>query len=192
MKILGLSSSPRRGGNTEILIDQLLRGAEESGAQFEKIHIDCLNIGPCIHCDHCLTHGQCNISDDMEHLYTKLQDTDCLVFASPVYFMGLCAQAKLVVDRCQAFWARRYLLKQPIVYARQDPSQKRLGVLIAVGATHTPGLFDGVQQTIKWFFNALDIEYYGDLLFAGCDAAGAIREHPTALREAYQMGCRLA
>lgn len=188
MNILGLSTSPRIGGNTEILIDELLRGAQEKGGTVEKIQTARLNIRPCRHCDDCLAYGICSVSDDMGELYPKIKQCDCLVFASPIFFMGLCGQGKLIVDRCQAFWVSSQILKQKVDNREVIEGVKRRGVFISVGATHGPKVFAGVKETMKWFFKALEMEYWGELLFEGIDTKEAIRDHQSALGEAYQMG----
>lgn len=172
-----------------MLLDELLRGAEESGVGIEKIYISELHIQPCNQCDYCLQTGMCNIEDNMQPLYNKLLKTDWLVLASPIYFMAHCAQAKLLIDRCQAIWARHNILRQT---PAPNISADRRGIFISVGATHGEKVFAGAKETMKWFFNTLEIQYWGNLLFEGIDKKGAIREHQNALKEAYKMGCKLA
>ncbi len=188
MKILAITSSPRRGGNTELLLDEFLRGAREGPSEIEKYALSDFSIHSCTQCDHCLRTGQCNIKDDMQTLYQKILESDVLVLASPIYFMAHCAQAKLFIDRCQVFWARRYVLKQELTPAAQP---RRRGIFIAVGATRGEKVFAGAKITMKWFFDTLQMEYWGNLLIEGVDAKGAIREHPTALQEAYALGLKL-
>ena len=125
----------------------------------------------------------------MQELYPQLLAADWLILASPIYFMAHCAQAKLLIDRCQALWARRYILKQRLV--GPDRGQRR-GVFIGVGATHGPKVFAGAKVTMRWFLDSLEMEYWGNLLFDGIDNKGAIREHPQALKEAFKMGRKLA
>jgi multimeric flavodoxin WrbA len=125
----------------------------------------------------------------MQPLYPKLLEADVLIMAAPIYFMAHCAQAKLLIDRCQVFWARRYRRNEQL----RDTSKTRpRGVFISVGATHGSKVFAGAKITMKWFFDTLDMEYADNLLFEGFDEKGAIRSHPTALQEAYQLGCKLA
>ena len=115
MKLLAFSSSPRINGNTNLLLDALLRGVREvwepelktAENSIDVIRLATMNIRPCIHCDYCQKHGGCSISDDMQSLYPKLAEADWLVLASPIYFMAHCAQAKLFIDRCQVFWSRK-------------------------------------------------------------------------------------
>ena len=187
-KVLALSCSPRKKGNSELLLDEFLRAAQDNSCQTERIRVAELNIQPCSHCDHCLGEGSCVIQDDMQLLYPKLLEADCLVFASPIYFMAHCAQAKLVIDRCQLFWSLRHSLNRQLI---SPDRPTRLGVFIATGATHGPKVFAGAKTTMKWFFKTLQIEYHADLLVEACDKIDAVKQHPTALREAYNLGKNL-
>ncbi len=188
MKIMGLSCSPRRNSNTELLLDEFLRACGDADCEVEKFSLASLSLGPCRHCDYCLRSDNCQIDDDMRLLYPGLAKADCLVFAAPMYFMAHCAQAKMVIDRCQVFWARRYIHKLPL----KDPAAPpRRGVFISVGATHGSKVFAGARVTMKWFFDALEMEYWDNLLFEGIDEPGAIRQHPTAMREAHELGSKL-
>ena len=188
MHLLALACSPRKNGNTEILLDRFLEACRDHHADIEKIWLPALNLRPCAHCDFCLQNQTCRLDDDMKSLYPKLLETDVLVLASPIYFMAHAAQAKIFIDRCQMFWARRYVQKNPIRPAAGPP---RRAVFIAVGATHGPQVFAGAKTTMKWFLDSLRMEYWDNLLIDGCDEKGAIRDHPTALDEAYRLGVKL-
>jgi len=188
MKILALSCSPRTGGNTDLLLDEFLRGAQEHECSVEKLQVARLNIRPCVHCDNCIRNGVCSIKDDMQELYPKLLQADVLVLAAPIYFMAHCAQAKLLIDRCQVFWARRYRRNETL---RDSPVKPR-GIFISVGATHGNKVFAGAKTTMKWLFDALDMEYWDNLLFEGLDEKGAVHNHPTALKETYNLGRKIA
>lgn len=189
MKVLGLSCSPRSGGNTDILLDELLRSARDSLCQVEKLPIAQWNIRPCSHCDHCREAGSCRLDDDMQLLYPRLLETDCLILASPIYFMAHCAQAKALIDRCQLFWVRRHIFKEHLIEPTRPP---RRGIFISVGATHGEKVFAGAKVTMKWFFHTLEMEYWDNLLFEGIDAKGAITKHPTAIAQARELGRKLA
>lgn len=187
--VLGISSSPRISGNTDLLIDQFLSGARENGAETEKIQLCDFNIKPCTQCDYCRREGNCIIRDDMQELYPKILTTNCLVLASPIYFMAHCAQAKLLIDRCQTFWVRSHVLHKPMSPWHILP---RKGIFISVGATHGTKVFAGARVTMKWFFNSLEMEYWANLLIEGVDEKAAIRNHPTALTDAHDLGRKLA
>ena len=190
MKVLGISTSPRRHGNTEALLDEVLRGARDAGGSTEKIVLNDFSIGPCMECERCIEAGHCVVQDDMQTVYEKLIDTDRLAFASPIFFMGLCAQAKALVDRSQALWIKKYVRKEAVVPADRMPQRK--GLFISVGGTRGEQLFKCARLTMKYFFDVLEMEYVDNLTFGRIDAAGEISSHPTALRDAYEAGVRLA
>ena len=108
MKVLGILGSPRRGGNSEILMRAFLEGAAEAGAEVEEIILRDLKISPCLEIYHCFKDGTCPIKDEMREIYDKLLEADVVALASPVFFYGVSAQSKAMIDRTQALWARRY------------------------------------------------------------------------------------
>ena len=186
MKVLGIMGSPRRQSNIEILLDRALTGAEEMGSEVEKVVVSELEVYPCVEIYACLKDGKCAIEDDMQWLYEKFLEVDHIVFASPIFFYGLTSQAKAIVDRCQALWVRRYVLGMG-----KEDSRIRRGVFISVGATRGRRLFDGAMLTVKYFFNAIGVEYTGDLLVRGVDSKAQIRDHPAALQDAFRLGQEL-
>lgn len=187
MKVLGIAGSPRRGGNTDLLLAELMRGAAGKGAEVKTIVLNNLQITPCQHCDACLKEGNCRIKDDMQDIYQELEQSDRIVIASPVQFMGLTAPLKAMIDRCQCLWARKYVLKIPPL--PQDKQRK--GFFISVGGTKLKDLFEPSLVTVRTWFRILDIDYAGDLLFPGIDEKGAITKHPTALHQAFLAGQKL-
>ena len=186
MKALGIMGSPRRQSNTEILLNKALEGAREAGAEVENVPVSKLKISPCLEIYACLKDGNCPIKDDMQLLYEKLLEADHIIFASPIFFYGITSQAKAVVDRCQALWVRKHVLGM----GGEDKRERR-GVFISVGATRGEKLFDGAVLTVKYFFDAISVEYSGDLLVRGIDDKGQITEHPTALADAFRLGQEL-
>ena len=103
MKILGLSCSPRKQGNTMILLEEALKGAKQEGAEVELFSIAGKTIEPCDGCRACDKTGRCHIKDDMQGLYEKLLESDGIIFGTPVYFYSMTAQAKAIIDRTIAF-----------------------------------------------------------------------------------------
>jgi len=186
MKVLGIMGSPRRRSNTEILLDRALAGAKEAGAEVEKVVLSQLKISPCREIYACLKDGNCAIKDDMQWLYAKLLEADYIIFASPIFFYSITGQAKAMVDRCQALWVRRYVLGMG-----KEDSRTRRGVFISVGATRGKRLFDGAVLTVKYFFEAVGVKYAGDLLIRGIDSKAQIKEHPTAVQDAFRLGQQL-
>ena len=184
--VLGIMGSPRLGGNTDLLMDEALKGARSVGAFAEKIIVDDLDIAPCREICGCTKDGRCVIRDDMDDIYRGLEEADVLIVGSPIFFYGLPSQLKALVDRCQVLWARKYVLKQ------EPLRQGRKGAFIAVGATKGADWFDGSKLTMKYFFNAIGFEYAGELLVWNVDEKGAVKKHPTAMADAYELGKRLA
>ncbi len=187
MKVLGIYGSPRRGGNTELLLKEFLRGCTEAGAEVEEVFLRDLKISPCLEIYACQKTGECPIQDDMKALYPKLVDAHMVVVASPIFFFAVSAHSKAMIDRCQALWARKYLLGQ-----RAAPGQTgKKGIFLAVGGATLGKVFDGPLLTMKYFFDALDRTFDRALLYKGVDEKGKIREHPTAMAEAYALGKKL-
>ena len=187
MNVLGLSGSPRMGGNTEQLLYELLRGAREAGAETRLIEVAELDISGCLHCDYCSRTGECKINDDMKLVYDAMSDADRIVLASPLHFMSVTAQLKAAIDRCQCMWARRYQLK----LAPIEPAKPRQGFFIAVGGRKGQTMFAPALATVKALFAVLDIAYAGELLFASVDEAGAILNVPGAMEQAFEAGRKL-
>jgi len=186
LKVLGIMGSPRIKGNTDLLLEEALKGAKSQGAEVEKIVVDKLKIAPCKEYLGCFKDGNCVIRDDMDDIYPKLLGADVVIIASPMFFYGVTSQAKALIDRCQALWARKHILKQSL------PNGGRKGAFIAVGATKGKRLFEGAILTVKYFFEAIGVEYADELLVRGVDARGEIKEHPIALSDAFEMGKRVA
>jgi len=178
--------SPRIRGNADLLLDEALNGAQSQGSEVDKIIVDKLKIAPCREYYGCLRDGNCVIRDDMDGIYPKLLDADVVIVASPMFFYGLTSQIKALIDRCQALYTRRYILKQ------SQPNSARKGAFISVGATRGKKLFDGSVLTVKYFFQAIGVKYVDELLIRGVDKRGEIIEHPTALSDAFELGKRLA
>ena len=189
MTVLGIYGSPRQGGNSDLLLDQALAGAAAAGAEIKRIYARDLNLSGCRECGGCDQTGTCVISDDMEEVYSLLWNAEVIFLSSPIFFYGLPAQVKMMVDRSQALWSRRMLEKSAEGRKRYDHGK---GYLLAVGATRGKNLFEGVELTAKYFFDALDKGYEGGLFYRAVEGPGKIREHPTALEEAFALGKRAA
>jgi len=186
MRVLAILGSPRRGGNTELLLDEALRGAHEHGDACEKVVLRDLKIRPCLEIYQCAKAGICAIQDDMQALFGKITEAERLIIASPIFFYSVSALTKAMIDRCQSLWVKKYVLKLPI-----SSLPDRRGAFISVAATRGKKLFDGVRLTMRYFFDAIDVVYTDELLVRGADEKGAIRERPEALDEAYALGARL-
>ncbi len=187
VKVLGVAGSPRKNGNTDMLLAEFMRGAASKGASTKTLFLRDMQISTCQHCDACLKAGICKIKDEMQGVYIDFQDADVIVLASPVQFTGVTAQMKAMIDRTQSLWAKKYVLKIPPLGDRRE----RKGFFISVGGRKVPNLFDPMLVMIKTFFRIIDVKYAGELLFSGIDEKGAIAQHPDALKQAFEAGQRL-
>jgi multimeric flavodoxin WrbA len=185
MRVLGIAGSPRKEGNTDTLLARFMAGAAGKGAETKTISVCDLKIAGCIHCDGCLINGNCIVQDDMHLVYHEMELADRIVLASPLQFMSVTAQMKAMIDRCQALWARKYVLKIPPL----GDTRQRKGFFISVGGRKTiPNLFEAELVTIKTLFRNIDVIYSGDILVPGIDAKGDILRHPEALEGAFSAG----
>jgi multimeric flavodoxin WrbA len=123
----------------------------------------------------------------MQTVYRELEGADRVVLASPVHFLGPTAQMKAMIDRCQALWARKYILKIPPLGDRRE----RKGLFVSAGALKMANLFEPSLAIAKALFTVLDITYAGELVFRGIDEKGIIAKHPDALRRAFLAGQEL-
>jgi len=151
--LLAIYASPRRGGNSEIALDRMLEGVATHQVDIEKIYPSKLRITPCIECSKCWETGRCVIDDDMKLVYPKLLGADYIVFSSPIFFYGIPAWAKALIDRTQANWAEKYVLKNP-----DKTELTRPGFYILVAARKSAKVFAGAALTIKYFFDAIGLQ----------------------------------
>ncbi len=189
IKMLGISASPRLKGNSDLLLREALSGAESAGAQVEYIRLCDLNISACVECNSCYETGQCRIEDDYQMVLAKLLEADRLIFATPIFFMNVCAQAKILIDRCQCLWANKYVLKKSLI---TSGARDRRAMVIAVGGTKGKKMFDSVRLTMKYYFDVLDMQYVANLFINKVDDYGGIKKHPLAMKEACRLGEELA
>lgn len=180
MKILVLLGSPRRKGNSEsaaiAVVDQIIATI---GGTAEYIRLAAEEIAPCIACGGCEKTGECIVKDDMIDLYGRVDEADIIFLVAPTYFYGLSAQIKRFIDRIQARWSRKYLLKSP--FRKEDT---RRGYLICTAATHGKKLFDGSVLVAKSFFDAIDVPYGGELLIRGLDERGEFSQNHEEIEKA--------
>ncbi len=188
MNVLGIGGSPRKDGNTDILLAEAMKGAKDSGAQTQEIYLRDYKISPCLGCHACDEKGLCVQKDDMQKIYHNLAQSGHIILASPIYFYGVSSHTKLMIDRCQCMWAAKYRLNKPV----SGKGSKRNGAFISVGATKGKNLFEGARLTVKYFFDAIDVIYHDDLLIRQVDAKGEIKEHPDYLKKAYELGRQIA
>jgi len=188
MKVLAFNGSPRRGGNTQVLLSAVAKGVESVGGEIEIIRLADLSISPCLSCGGCDKTGICVVKDDMGLLYEKMDEATRIVLASPIYFYGVTAQAKAFVDRAQAFWSRKYILKKK---GEWQENTGKLGFFVSVAATKGEKIFDGAVLTAKYFYDAIGFGYGGALLVKGIDKRGEMAKDVDKMAQAEEFGRRI-
>ena len=182
MKVIGINGSPRIGGNTDILLDKALQGAGSKGADTEKIILNKLKFVPCQECGDMPDDGSCNVQDDMQDVYRKIEDADVIIFASPIFFGSLSAQAKMMIDRFQCAWRAKYILKKDNGY------KKITGAFICVEASSRKDFLENAAAVARNFFAVINAGYKYELFCRGIEGKGDILKHPVCLKKAFDLG----
>jgi len=184
-KIVAIYGSPRRKGNTATLLKQAVQGAKDAGAQVEEIVLRDFKMSPCLEIYGCTKDGDCVIKDDFQNVRDQLLASDGLILASPIFFYSVSAHTKILMDRCQSLWVKKYWID------KASPTQwipKRKGLFISAGASKGKKLFEGVLLTIRYFFDVLDTELWRSLLYRSLEFETDVQKHPQYLEEAYRAG----
>lgn len=180
MKILAVVGSPRKGGNTDLLMDSLIQGAREAGAEVERVFISDLDVNPCDNCDVCKSTGECIQEDDMTPLYDKLLESDVWVLGTPIYWWGPSAQLKAFIDRWYG-----------IGDAQRQQLKGKKAALVAPFEDSDPATARHVVGMMHDIFDYLKMEYLGQVL-ATAKQRGEIAGNPAAIEEARALGRRIA
>ena len=189
IKVLAFAGSPRRGGNSETLLDWVLAAmAQEQDVAIEKVALTDAGINPCRGCNACQKLNKCVQRDGMDVLHDRIINADIIVLAAPIFCMGIAAQAKILIDRAQVFTSRKYVLKLPVV--PPERKGKRLGIFLSTAGQNWSYVFDAAIPSVKCFYNVIevkdrDISY---LMINHVDEKGAILTHPTAKADAEKLG----
>ena len=188
-KIVAIYGSPRRRGNTATLLKHAAKGAADAGAQVNEIILRDLKMSPCLEIYACKKEGKCAIKDDFHNVVDQILSADGLILATPIFFYTVSAHTKILMDRCQSLWVKKYWIDK-VPFGQWEP--KRKGLFISAGATKGKKLFNGVLLTVKYFFDVLDMELFGSLLYRNLEFEGDVLKHPEFLEEAYEAGKALA
>jgi len=172
VKILGLSCSPRKSGNTEILLGEALNGAQHEGAEVELYSVSGKEIKPCDGCWSCYATGKCHIKDDMQTLYQKMIEADGVIFGTPIYVYSMTAQAKALIDRTLA-------LNTP----ERSLANKVGGVIVVAGSI---GIIDAVKDL--YFFIVMRKMLPANLVAAYANNKGDIRKMEQGMKAAWELG----
>jgi len=195
VKVLAILGSPIRKRNSETLSEKVVESIENHISTDESIEVDFvsvhnLKVSPCVACDRCTRIKGCVFQDDMTHLYKAFNDSHIILFASPLYFNSVSAQAKAIIDRCQAIFSSKYVLKDPMI----DRNRKRIGLFIStagVDIKDDPELFKGTLPVMDLFFRSINTEYVGNLFVGNVDRVKVV-DNPEALASAEEWGRVLA
>ncbi len=177
MNILSLIGSPRKGGNTETLVHEVLSGAAEKDANTKSFHLNDLNIKGCQACRYCKQHEGCAVQDDMQPLYDEIKQADAIVLGSPIYAGQMSAQSKLLIDRCYAFIGADSSWKLDL--------SKKFAFLFSQGVENTNMFKSYVDSTVKDFQLYFDVS---EPIIAG----GNVKEQQDVLKQAKTLGSQLA
>jgi multimeric flavodoxin WrbA len=174
-KVLGLMGSPRRNGNTEILVDTVLAGAEEHGAATEKVLLGTLEIAPCRACDSCRKTGKCIHEDDMVGLIEQMKEADVWVLGTPVYWWGPTAQFKAFLDRWYGIYNQGIFKGKDIV-------------LVVPLESNNETVYNPTLDMFKGIMDYLGMNHIGTVLATRVYEKGAVNDHPEYLDMAREIG----
>ncbi len=188
-RVLGINGSARKEGNTDILLDKVLEGASSRGAEIEKIFLSELDISPCVEseCEEVASDGSSIIDDDFNSIYHKIDESDVVIIASPIYFGTVSAQTKAMIDRFQCVWLAKNFKGMKDVF-----NKKKAGAFLCVSSVHRKDFFDSAKGVVRHLFATLGIGCKEELFFEGLDAKGVVKGHGDLLDKAYEAGKRLA
>jgi len=187
-EVVAIYGSPRRKGNTALLLREAVDGARQMGAKVEEVLLRDLKMSPCLEIYACKNAGRCAIQDDFQKVYDSILASRAIMLASPIFFYAVSAHTKILMDRCQSLWVRKHWLQQAL--PGQGPLRRK-GLFISVGATKGKKLFDGTLLSVRYYFEAIDCELWKSLLYRGLDFEEDVLKHPEYLEEARQAGSDL-
>ncbi|MDD3248144.1 MAG: flavodoxin family protein [Methanosarcina sp.] len=179
MKVLGLIGSPRVDGNTTKLVNAILEGAAENGAETKVYNLSVLDINPCKGCMTCKIDGKCVVDDDMQQLYDEIQAADAVVLGSPIYMWEVTAQTKLFIDRLVAFL-------NPDFSTRLNMPKK----LVLAFTQGNPNLntFKQYFDYMEGLFSFMQFDVQSSIVAAGTYIPDDILQQPDVLAKAKEIG----
>ncbi|GAQ94193.1 multimeric flavodoxin WrbA [Thermodesulfovibrio aggregans] len=175
MKILAILGSPRKG-NSQILLNKAVEICKQQNHEITLIKACDLNVSGCTACDGCKDTGECIIHDDMDRIYPLLKQAHRIIIASPIFFFGLPAQLKLLIDRCQCLWYEKYVLKRPI--PEKEFKRKALNILVGGMKKGQIGV-TCAEATLKAFLRTINVNEHRTIFYLGYNEPGSILENTT-------------
>lgn len=189
INIVAIYGSPRRKGNTAMLLKKAVEGARQGGAQVDEFVLRDLKLSPCLEIYGCKKNGECAIKDDFQMLRDQILAARGLMLASPIFFYTVSAHTKIFMDRFQSLWVKKYWINKT---PKGQAAVQRRGLFISVGATGGKKLFDGVELSIRYFFDVLDMKLWKSLTYRGLDFEGDVLKFPDYLQQAHGAGQQFA
>lgn len=187
MKVFAILGSPRKG-NSEILLKTAIDRCIQSYHEINLIRASELSISGCTGCDGCKDTGKCIIHDDMDNVYELIKKSHRIIIATPIFFFGVPAQLKLLIDRCQCLWYKKYVLKKPII----ETDLKRKALLIIVGGMKKGQIgVSCAEATLKAFLRTINVNEHKTLSYLGINEAGEIINHPSTINEVMEEVIRM-
>lgn len=172
------------------MLDKALEGVESRGGTVEKLYTTSFNINPCLACNSCFKTGRCVQRDDMQLIYPRLLSYEGIILAAPIFSMNLAAQAKIVIDRLQCCWSKKFVLKQNTV--SEEIRGARKGLWLSAAGFDSEDVFEPALATVKYFFAMLEIKNWEKVTYHSVDGKGAILGVPGALDVCFEAGRTLA
>jgi len=186
--LVAILGSPRRGGNSDTLAKEFIRGAETSGARAHILIPTDLGISPCDGDNRCFADGKCVIKDGMNEVFEKVLGARYLLVASPVYFMGPPGSLKCFIDRFQAVWARANILKILDVESAERRRSHRAFAIFVGAVTDKPNYYRPAVSIVKAFVNVAGFEYSGEIIATGLEGPGDAAKRTDLLEQACSAG----
>ena len=174
MNVLVILGSPKRDGHTTVVLDHYLKAFNDAGHHVETLFLRGMKMIPCIDCAKCKETGECAIPDDMTLVYQNIKEAQFIVMASPVYFNSVSSFMKIMIDRCQVYWSKKFVLKD------RKKTKDKDGVLICTaGVKHDEETLIGATKVVDLFFKAVDANYLDTLWVDDTDKIPAIDQTDT-------------
>ena len=184
-KLLAVYGSPRKGGNSSVLLDYFLEGTKASIYPVERVYLRDINFSFCVECRRCEKTGICSLDDDLTPIYEKIRHYERIVISCPVFFLGPPALTKAFIDRLQVFWVRKYVLGiNPV----PEGVQKKGFLLSVCGFKGHEKMFSCNRSIVKAVYTACGYSYTGELFYPGIDRFGDMKKRSDIREEAVHAG----
>ncbi len=182
IRILGILGSPRKGGNTDFLLGKVISRLKKSGFNANLLRLAELDIRPCNACNKCYKTGRCVIRDDVDRVFKEIKLSDVIIVASPVFFLGVSAHTKILIDRSQSKWVEKYILKKT-----PQATKTKKGIFISVRGGKGMEVFKCVEKPVRAFFDVHNIKYIKGIFIDGVDEKGDIKKDKMAIKRALNL-----